>query len=588
MYLNSYYELYILRRGLFCGKMMLAGRGGDAMTREIAIGQQDYAAIIEKNSFYVDKTFFIKDWWNDPTFCTVILRPRRFGKTLTMSMMEYFFSTKHAGRADLFEGLSIWEQEEFRALQGIYPVINITLADIKEKTHEGAINEIKLIIQSIFNSFTYLADSDKLTSIDKKRFEAHIENPAVESLARSLRFLSELLYKHHGKKVLIFLDEYDTPMQEVFSSGYWNEIVEVIKNLFNATFKTNPYLEKSLITGITRVSKESIFSDFNHVSIVSTLSKKYETAIGFTEEEVFAAMDEYGLTEKEKVKFWYDGFNFGNHSAMYNPWSIINYLKYQEFKPYWANTSSNGLVSLVLRQASPELKMEMERLLDGKSIKTSIDEQLIFDNLTGEGEDVSTYSLLLASGYMTGTLLVNDEDEGEIYNIRITNHETRRMFKSLIKKWFSGRHNQYNRFVTALLAGSLEEMNYYMANVSSNVFSFFDTGINAAENFYHAFTLGLMVELRDRYIITSNRESGFGRYDIMLEPRNKNSDDAIIIEFKVFKEMHEDTLKDTAAAALKQIEEKQYAAVLMEKGISAEKIRKYGFAFKGKEVLIAE
>ena len=558
------------------------------MTREIAIGQQDYAAIIEKNSFYVDKTFFIKDWWNDPTFCTVILRPRRFGKTLTMSMMEYFFSTKHAGRADLFEGLYIWEHEEFRALQGIYPVINITLADIKEKTHEGAINEIKLIIQSIFNSFTYLADSDKLTSIDKKRFEAHIENPAVESLARSLRFLSELLYKHHGKKVLIFLDEYDTPMQEAFSSGYWNEIVEFIKNMFNATFKTNPYLEKSLITGITRVSKESIFSDFNHVSIVSTLSKQYETAIGFTEEEVFAAMDEYGLTEKEKVKFWYDGFTFGNHSAMYNPWSIINYLKYQEFKPYWANTSSNGLVSLVLRQASPELKMEMERLLDGKSIKTSIDEQLIFDNLTGEGEDVSTYSLLLASGYMTGTLLVNDEDEGEIYNIRITNHETRRMFKSLIKKWFSGRHNQYNRFVTALLAGGLEEMNYYMANVSSNVFSFFDTGINAAENFYHAFTLGLMVELRDRYIITSNRESGFGRYDIMLEPRNKNSDDAIIIEFKVFKEMHEDTLKDTAAAALKQIEEKQYAAVLMEKGISAEKIRKYGFAFKGKDVLIAE
>ena len=558
------------------------------MAREIAIGQQDYAAIIEKNSFYVDKTFFIKDWWNDPTFCTVILRPRRFGKTLTMSMMEYFFSTKHAGRADLFEGLSIWEHEEFRALQGIYPVINITLADIKEKTHEGAINEIKLIIQSIFNSFTYLADSDKLTSIDKKRFEAHIENPAVESLARSLRFLSELLYKHHGKKVLIFLDEYDTPMQEAFSSGYWNEIVEFIKNMFNATFKTNPYLEKSLITGITRVSKESIFSDFNHVSIVSTLSKQYETSIGFTEEEVFAAMDEYGLTEKEKVKFWYDGFNFGNHSAMYNPWSIINYLKYQEFKPYWANTSSNGLVSLVLRQASPELKMEMERLLDGKSIKTSIDEQLIFDNLTGGGEDVSTYSLLLASGYMTGTLLVNDEDEGEIYNIRITNHETRRMFKSLIKKWFSGRHNQYNRFVTALLAGGLEEMNYYMANVSSNVFSFFDTGINAAENFYHAFTLGLMVELRDRYIITSNRESGFGRYDIMLEPRNKNSDDAIIIEFKVFKEMHEDTLKDTAAAALKQIEEKQYAAVLMEKGISAEKIRKYGFAFKGKEVLIAE
>ena len=558
------------------------------MAREIAIGQQDYAAIIEKNSFYVDKTFFIKDWWNDPTFCTVILRPRRFGKTLTMSMMEYFFSTKHAGRADLFEGLYIWEHEEFRALQGIYPVINITLADIKEKTHEGAINEIKLIIQSIFNSFTYLADSDKLTSIDKKRFEAHIENPAVESLARSLRFLSELLYKHHGKKVLIFLDEYDTPMQEAFSSGYWNEIVEFIKNMFNATFKTNPYLEKSLITGIIRVSKESIFSDFNHVSIVSTLSKQYETSIGFTEEEVFAAMDEYGLTEKEKVKFWYDGFNFGNHSAMYNPWSIINYLKYQEFKPYWANTSSNGLVSLVLRQASPDLKMEMERLLDGKSIKTSIDEQLIFDNLTGGGEDVSTYSLLLASGYMTGTLLVNDEDKGEIFNIRITNHETRRMFKSLIKKWFSGRHNQYNRFVTALLAGGLEEMNYYMANVSSNVFSFFDTGINAAENFYHAFTLGLMVELRDRYIITSNRESGFARYDIMLEPRNKNSDDAIIIEFKLFKEMHEDTLTDTAAAALKQIEEKQYAAVLMEKGISAEKIRKYGFAFKGKDVLIAE
>ena len=301
------------------------------MNRRVPIGKQNFAALRENNYFYVDKTFFIKEWWESGDDTTVILRPRRFGKTLTMSMMEHFFSVKYAGRADLFEGLAIWEHEEFRAMQGTYPVINISFASIKETTYEEALIKFRSIIADVFRQNKYLLDSDNLSSKDKKYLEeaqSYIDNNI--ELTEALKKLSTLLYQHHGKNVLIFLDEYDTPMQEAFLAGYWNEIVGFIKNLFNATFKTNPYLERALMTGITRVSKESIFSDFNHVNLVSTLSDEYTNAIGFTEEEVFAALDEYDIEDKAKVKYWYDGFTFGDRSDMYNPWSITRLLRYKK------------------------------------------------------------------------------------------------------------------------------------------------------------------------------------------------------------------------------------------------------------------
>lgn len=559
------------------------------MTRRVPIGKQNFAALRENNYFYVDKTFFIKEWWESGDDTTVILRPRRFGKTLTMSMMEHFFSVKYAGRADLFEGLAIWEYEEFRAMQGTYPVINISLASIKETTYEEALIKFRSIISDVYRQNAYLKDSDKLTDMDKEQFEeaCRMFNNKIE-ITESLKKLSELLYKHHNKKVLIFLDEYDTPMQEAFLAGYWNEIVGVIKNLFNATFKTNPYLERALMTGITRVSKESIFSDFNHVNLVSTLSDEYTNAIGFTEEEVFAALDEYGIEDKAKVKYWYDGFTFGDRTDMYNPWSITRLLRYKKYECHWANTSRNGLIALVLRQGSLKMKQAMEDLLNSGSVRTKVDEQLFYASLIGRGSDISAYSLMLSAGYLTVDKVV--DIERSLYELRITNHETREMFRNMIIYWFTeDAPSMYNEFVESLLKGQLREMNYYMRDVVTNVFSFFDVGINAAENFYHAFTLGLMVDLRDKYIITSNRESGLGRYDIMLEPRDITANDGIIIEFKVLDEYDEERdLKDTVTSALKQIEEKQYEAVLVEKGVPAEKIRKYGFAFKGKEVLIAE
>ena len=562
------------------------------MKKAISIGIQGFSDLREQDCFFVDKTNFIKEWWGKRDVVTLITRPRRFGKTLNMSMLDCFFSNKYANRADLFEGLSIWQDETYRKLQGTYPVIFLSFAAVKAGNLEDAKTQIKQEITRLYWENRNLMKEDIFGEDERELYYRTTVKMDDVTAQDSLRNLSVWMERYYGKKVIILLDEYDTPMQEAYVQGYWDEFTSFVRSLFNASFKTNPYLERAIMTGITRVSKESIFPDLNNLRVVTTTSNLYADCFGFTEEEVFAALDEYGMSEKkDEVKQWYDGFTFGEHRDIYNPWSITNYLDEHRLYPYWASTSSNGLVSRLIRTASADVKEKMEDLLRGQAITVNFDEQIVYNQLDDNEEAI--WSLLLASGY----LKVQNIDYRGItlepwYTLDITNIETLSMFMTMFRGWFKNKDANYNDFVKALLKGSLKEMNIYMNDVALATFSSFDTGKKPSEKsqperFYHGFVLGLLVELRDRYQIRSNRESGYGRYDVMLTPVTE-VDDAIVIEFKVHEPDEEESLQDTVRTALDQIKEKNYDAELLLQGIPADRIRHYGFAFEGKKVLIGQ
>ena len=571
-----------------------------------ALGYQNFEEVRTQHIFYIDKTDFIREWWECADKVTLITRPRRFGKTLNMSMTECFFSNKYAGRSDLFEGLSIWEKQApdgdypYRKLQGAFPVIFLSFANVKAAAYEEMLFKITEVITDLYNKNAYLLEGNLLNEGEKKYYQEIELGMGSELATGAIRCMAGFMQRYYGQKVIIILDEYDTPMQDAWFSGYWEETVRFFSGLFNATFKTNEYLERGLITGITRVAKESIFTGMNHLNVITTTSDKYMTAFGFTEKEVFMALDNAGLGEqKKKVKRWYDGFIFGTCADIYNPWSIVSFLNEKgKYDTYWSNTSGNGLVNQLIQKGNPHIKQIMEDLLQGKSFEAEIDEKIVFDQLNGSTDAV--WSLLLATGYLKVLhvrILDTDEEgvgeEGDVwYTLTITNLETKRMFRKLVKGWFKkDTEVYYNEFLKALLNDNVKKMNTFMNKVALNTFSSFDSGNKPSEQaeperFYHGFVLGLVVNLSDAYKVRSNRESGFGRYDVMIEPLDKTKK-AFILEFKVLDpDEDEKTLEDTLANARVQIEEKRYETELVSSGCAPEQIRKYGFAFKGKECLI--
>lgn len=562
------------------------------MNLNISIGNQDFDSLRTQQCFYIDKTAFIKEWWENKDSVTLITRPRRFGKTLNMSMLHCFFSTMYQNRGDLFEGLSIWKEEKYRKLQGTYPVIFLSFAAVKGTTYESSRESILLLLENVYQQFRFLLQEDILSEKERRYFESVGTSMTDAAAAMALHNLSDYLGRYYNKKVILLLDEYDTPMQEAYVHGFWNEMAGFMRSMFNASFKTNPYIERAVMTGITRVSKESIFSDLNNLTIVTTTAEKYRDCFGFTEAEVFRALDMAGLGDKKQlVKQWYDGFTFGSHKDIYNPWSITNFLEEKKIKSYWANSSSNSLVSKLIRESSPDIKTAMEHLLAGEHLRTEIDEQMVFQALDDNEEAI--WSLLLASGYLKVEKSPEDAlDENQQYELSLTNLEVEKMFRKMIQSWFKNPSAKYNDFIKAMLLHDVDYMNVFMNQMAQVMFSSFDTGKHPSgktepERFYHGFVLGLMVDLADRYHITSNRESGFGRYDVMLEPKRKE-DPAFVLEFKVHNPAKESSLEETADNALKQIDTKQYDRMLVEKGITAERISHLGLAFEGKKVLIVE
>ena len=566
------------------------------MARTIAVGEQDFGKIIEQNYFYIDKTNFIKEWWENGDAVTLITRPRRFGKTLTMRMTEQFFSRKYQGRNDLFENLNIWKEKRYRILQGTYPVIFLSFADVKGNAYEEVYADICRLVAREYRRHVSLLESDCFLQADREQFyKIMSQDASTGDICSSLNQLSEYLYAYYGRKVILLLDEYDAPMQEAYVNGFWEKLAGFMRKFMNSSFKTNTFLERAVMTGITRVSKESVFSDLNNLTVVTTTSRKYETVFGFTEQEVSAALEEFGLQDEMcEVRRWYDGFRFGDCRSIYNPWSITQYLDEKKFAPYWANTSSNKLIGRIIQEGRPGMKTAVEDLLHGRAVCTAIDEQVVFDQL--DESDEAVWSLLLAGGYLKITdIHPSDKGHGLFeepaeYELMLTNLEIGMVFQKMIRGWFGVCRSSYNDFIKALLKNDLESMNGYLNSVALDVSGSFDSGRQPSgkmqpEKFYHGLVLGIMLDLRNQYVITSNRESGFGRYDLLFEPRSLQ-DDGIIFEFKVYNPGKEKSLEDTARTAILQILDKKYAALLREKGVPGEKIRVYGFAFRGKEVLV--
>lgn len=559
--------------------------------QSVNLGEQRFDRVVGENKFYIDKTGFIKEWWETGAAVTLITRPRRFGKTLNMSMTECFFSNEYADRGDLFKGLSVWEEEKYRKLQGTFPVIFLSFANVKAADFVEMNYKLSEVIADLYEKNRYLLEGDLLSENEKEYYKNVKVGMKDIVAAGALHRMANFMQRYYGKDVIIILDEYDTPMQEAWLSGYWDEAVRFFSSFFNSSFKTNPYLCRGLITGITRIARESIFSGMNNLEVITTTADEYAASFGFTEEEVFAALDRAGLgSEKQSVKEWYDGFTFGTHTDIYNPWSIASFIrKNGKYDTYWSNTSGNELVNSLIREGNSDIKQTMEELLQGKSFVAEIDEQIVFDQLNDNTNAV--WSLLLATGYLK-VVKRDVMEEDDWYTLKLTNYEVKRMFRKMVKGWFDGIAKMpYNNFIKAFLMNDVEAMNEYMNKIALSSFSSFDiakgvSNDDAPERFYHGFVLGLMVELAGRFQITSNRESGFGRYDVVLVPADKAKDFAYIIEFKVRKPKKEKDLAETVANALLQIREKQYDTQLISDGFSPERIMKYGFAFEGKKILI--
>ena len=544
----------------------------------VGIGESDFRNLRRRENYYIDKTMYIKDIIDNQSRVALITRPRRFGKTLNMSMLRYYFDCNVPNSRELFEGLKIMEQgEKYTSKLGAYPAIYLTLKDVNDVSYKNMILNLKTAILDMYREHMYLLESDKIYQFEKdKIMDILYVREDEAALKVSVRELSGYLYRHFEKPVMLFIDEYDVPIQSAYVKGYYEEAIEFLKTFYGTTFKDNPYLEKTVLTGVSRVAKESIFGGANNFDVYTILNDEFADDFGITSEEMEEVTKDFGIEDKkEEIKKWYDGYRIGNVEGIYNPWSILNYLNRKELVPYWVNTSSNDLIKLTLKN-STTVKEKMERLLKGEAIEVPINLETIIVGI--ENNEDNIWGLMLGTGY----LKVVEQTDRKRYKVVIPNYEIRTLFEDIIDEWFKDKvvGNDLRSILKDLVELNLVEFEKKFRILVREMFSYMDVGENTAENFYHAFVLGMLVGLKDNYYVNSNRESGVGRYDIMLEPKEKNGN-SFIIEFKVADDMEESTIEETIANAKKQIEEKGYESNLKERGFT--NITKMVFAFKGKE-----
>ena len=547
----------------------------------IGIGESDFKGLRIRDNYYIDKTMYIKDIIDNESRVILVTRPRRFGKTLNMSMLKYYFDCKQKDNKELFEGLKIMNQDEkYTSKLGYYPVIYLTLKDVQDRNYENMLLDMKTAMLNMYKEHRYLLDSDKIYPEEKARITDILFVREDESvLKNSVRDLSEYLNRHYDKPVILLVDEYDVPLQNAYVEGYYDEAVKFFKTFYGVTFKDNPYLEKTVLTGVSRVAKESIFSGANNFDVYTVLNDEFSDDFGITEEEMSKVIKDFEVEDdRVEIKKWYDGYRIGNTEGIYNPWSILNYLKTRQLMQYWVNTSSNDLIKLVLKNSST-IKEKIESLLKDEEIEVPINLETVIVGI--ENNEDNIWGLMLGTGYLKVTEVVNLAEH--IYKVKLPNYEIKLLFQQIINDWFRNKviGNDLKSILKDLITLNLKEYEKKFDILVREMFSYMDVGENTAENFYHAFVLGMLVGLKDTHYVNSNRESGIGRYDIMLEPKDKNGN-SFIMEFKVLEDKEEKTIKETIENAKKQIKEKGYEQNLKERGFK--NITKMVYAFKGKEV----
>ncbi|NMM65967.1 AAA family ATPase [Clostridium sp. P21] len=585
-------------------------REGELNEKNIQIGTSDFKELIEGNNYFIDKSLLIKEFIENGAKIILTPRPRRFGKTLNLSMLKYFFDirTKEETK-DLFKGLKIEKEKEIMKLQGQYPVIFITFKNQKHISFENFEDGIKVLLSNLYKEHEYLLDSDKLSEFDKNDFkEIILRKASIGNVSEAISSLMGYMNKHYGRKVMLFIDEYDVPIQEGyinkgnptyirslgafeepnarFGLSQHDEMITLIRNLLTAALKDNPYIEKSLITGILRIAKESIFSGLNNLQVNTILSFKFNDKFGFTEEELKHLVEYYNLKGKsEDIKTWYNGYIFGG-KVIYNPWSVLNYIDNNEagFMPYWINSSSNDLIKKLLLKGDRDIKLELEELIEGNSINKSVDDTIVMQEVEDSNQNI--WSFLLMSGYLKA---VNTENIEGILNckLKIPNKEVLIFYRSLIKKWFQETmtSQKYELMLNMLITGEIDIFAGIFKQFVINNLSYFDVSGTEPEKVYHAFVLGMLISLSENYEVKSNKESGYGRYDVMLVPKDI-SKIGIVMEFKKIDDFLSTTIEEATKAALKQINDMKYADELVNRGIKD--IIKLAIVFKGKKVEITK
>jgi len=558
---------------------------------KVGLGYDDFLDFTCGRQFYVDKTHFISEWMRSDAKVTLITRPRRLGKTTLFSTVETFFDPKYAKHPEYFEKLRVWKDKKSREMFGKIPVISVSFGSCKGMNYEQSMKNMMFSFFEMYEKHSYLQDSTELSESEKQQFTEAKESffaSRGENDWQAIKRLCYFLYRHHKVLPIILVDEYDTPLLEAYTQGYWDEMIAACRQIFHNSFKQNDYYSRAIITGVARISKNSLFSDLNNLEVDTVTCDAYADCFGFTEQEVTDALKCQNLDKMRDVKDLYDGFIFGKQKDMYNPWSICNYIRQGELISYWTNTSSNKLIGDIIRKHPVGRKYEIEQLMSGEKVHKEINENITFQYL--DGDENSLWSLLLSVGYIKAENVVHKVDTIEC-DVSVTNKEVMAMFRTEILGMFHNGFSVYNRFVKALLEHNIEDMNDYLSEIACTSMSYFDVGnekeARTPENFYHGLILGLIVTLRDRYRIVSNRESGRGRYDIAMYPLEKNQD-AFLMEFKVWDKKKEKNLEETVESAFRQMEEKKYVTDLVTAGIDEKCIYMLGFAFAGKEVLVKE